>query len=165
MIVVSGEWMRSKANLAGPSPARFAARQTEGVYSLLADVDRYCPNVPGTIFVSKNVKHTNVADIGKESGRPQDLEILTKQILAVKITGSGREVILDGFLGYPLVARDFYFFDHLLPEDKKGHEAQDQTQNNPFHYNSLIPYSPAKIKTASPGALKQPQCNPLITID
>ena len=67
MIVISGELIRSKLNLAGPSPVRFTARQTEGVYSLLTDVDRYCPNVPGTIFVSKNIKHIKAADIGKES--------------------------------------------------------------------------------------------------
>lgn len=67
MIVISGELVRRTLNLAGPSPVRFTARQTEGVYSLLTDVDRYCPNVPGTIFVSKNIKRFKVTDIGEES--------------------------------------------------------------------------------------------------
>ena len=70
MIIISGEWIRSKLNLAGPNPVRFLARETEGVYSLLMDVDRHCPNVPGTILVSKkNVKHIKVTDIGEESDR------------------------------------------------------------------------------------------------
>jgi len=70
MIAISSELIRSKLNLAGPNPVRFLARETEGVYSLLMDVDWYCPNVPGTILVSKkNVKHIKVTDIGEESDR------------------------------------------------------------------------------------------------
>ena len=67
MIAISGELIRNELNLVGSRPARFTARQAEGVYSLLRDVDRYCLNVPGTIFVSKNIKRIEVADIGKES--------------------------------------------------------------------------------------------------
>ena len=69
MIIISGEWIQSKLNLAGPSPARFTARRTEGIFSLLMDVDRYCPNVPGTIFVSRNIRRIKVTDIGKKSDR------------------------------------------------------------------------------------------------
>ncbi len=67
MIVISGELIRSTLNLAGPSSVRLSAKKTEGVYSLLTEVDQHSPNVSGTIFISKNIKRIKATDIGKES--------------------------------------------------------------------------------------------------
>ena len=69
MIVIPGELIRRRLNLTGASPVRFSAREAEGVYSLLMDVNRHRPNVPGTILIAKNINRIKATDIGKESDR------------------------------------------------------------------------------------------------
>jgi molybdopterin/thiamine biosynthesis adenylyltransferase len=93
MIVISGELIRSELNLTGSSPVRFTARPTEGVYSLLTEVNQYCPNVPGTIFVSRNIRHIKVTDIGEESDRVR--VIIKKDALKTNNKNSIRGYVLD----------------------------------------------------------------------
>lgn len=124
MIVISGELVRSKLNLAGPSPVRFTARQTEGVYSLLMDVDRYCPNVPGTIFVyRRNINRIKVTDIGQESDRVRVL--IRKKALKSNNKNNVRGYVLgkDGWVRdevmiVPVKEQLYSRIDGLIETDK-----------------------------------------------
>jgi molybdopterin/thiamine biosynthesis adenylyltransferase len=128
MIVISGELIRSKLNLAGPNPVRFMARKTEGVYSLLTDVDQYCPNVPGTIFVSRrSIKHIKVSDIGKESDRVRVL--MRKKALESNKKNNVRAYVLgnDGWVRnevmiVPVKEQLYSRIDGLIETPKLAHK-------------------------------------------
>ncbi len=124
MIVISGELIRRTLNLAGPSPVRFTARQTEGVYSLLMDVDRYCPNVPGTVFISRrSIKRIKVTDIGQQSDRVRVL--IKKKALASNNKNNVRGYVLgkDGWVRdevmiVPVKEQLYSRIDGLIETDK-----------------------------------------------
>jgi molybdopterin/thiamine biosynthesis adenylyltransferase len=128
MIVLSGELVRGKLNLARPNPVRFMARQTEGVYSLLTEVDPYCPTVPGTIFASRrSIKRIKVTDIGHESDRVRVL--IRKKALQSNNKHDVRGYVLgkDGWIRdeviiVPLKAQLYSRAKGLIETDKLAHK-------------------------------------------
>ena len=68
MIVVPEKSIQVQSSMTQSSSAMVSVIENEGVYSLM-NIDPHSSNVPGTIFVSKNIEHLKVTDIGEETDR------------------------------------------------------------------------------------------------
>ena len=75
MIVLPGDLVQNNDRLTESVSVSLSFREKERLYSLLT-VEGTLPSVPGTIFVSDDIRHIRVADIGKES---DEVRVLVKR--------------------------------------------------------------------------------------